>query len=98
IGAEAGSGLLQLRIQFLEYRLDRAHDERQPDEGKGNDDAKGTECRLDAESRQPAAYPAVFSVEGRQGDTADGRGKGEGKVDESINQPLAEKPVPDQHP
>ena len=52
--AEAGRGLLDLGVEVLEHRLQRAHDERQADEGERDDHAERREGDLDAERLERA--------------------------------------------
>ena len=57
--AERGRGLLEFARQLFQYRLHRAHDEWQPDEGERDHDAERREGDLDAERRQQRPDPSV---------------------------------------
>src|SRR5688572_12948551 len=53
VRAQGGGGLLQLRLQFGEHRLERAHDKREADERQGDEDAGPVEGQLVAQQARP---------------------------------------------
>src|SRR5690606_32118440 len=66
--AQRGGGLLELRFQFLEDRLDRAHHERQADEGERDPDADRRVSNGNAERIEQRSEPAVLREQAGQRD------------------------------
>ena len=88
-GAERRRGLLDLGVEILQDRPDRAHHERQADEDQRHDDAKLGERDLEAERlencpTQPLpAYSAVSAMPA----TAVGRANGRSIRESTIRRP-----------
>jgi hypothetical protein len=97
-GAERRRRLLQLRFQFVQDRLDRAHDERQANEREGEPDADRRIGHLDTKGLQVLPDPAGPCVDGGQRDAGDRGGQGEGQIDQRIDDPPSGKRVAHQDP
>ena len=71
--AERFGGFLEARVDFLERRLHRAHDERHADQRQRHDYAEPRVRDLDAERLEPATEPPLRREHGRERDAGHGR-------------------------
>ena len=91
--AERRRGLLLLDADLAQHGHDLAHDERQRDEGRGEQHRRQREQDLDPVSEQPVPEPAVARVEQVEREPDDDRRERHRQVDDRVHEPHARNPV-----
>lgn len=96
--AETGCGFFLLALEVFENRLHRTHDEGQTDERERDEHPERPEGHLHAERREPVADPAVFGIDGCEGDAGNRSRQRKRQIDDRIDDPPARERISDQDP
>src|SRR5438876_11020981 len=98
VRAQARGGLLDVPVEALEHGLEGTDHEGEADEDQDEHDAEPRVRPLDAERHQEAAVPAPGDEQVRIDEPRDGRRKGEGQVDERVEEALEREFVAHEDP